>query len=172
MNCLNNLWNIIENNSAQLQTIFALIGLIFAVIAALYAKTQIKLSQQQRFFELKLSILSAAYECKDLIYEIKHKNEELKYEFSKLLNTQNKTLNDNLKGCDYNYHEYFNRIMKLTETPEEVIDKLITSLSDEEQEVSLEELERYLKHLIKSKGSIYHARNGYLRRIEELRLNG
>ena len=110
MNCLNNLWNIIENNSAQLQTIFALIGLIFAVIAALYAKTQIKLSQQQRFFELKLSILSAAYECKDLIYEIKHKNEELKYEFSRLLNTQNKTLNDNLEGCDYNYHEYFNKI--------------------------------------------------------------
>lgn len=165
-------WQFLGENSGQLQTLFSLIGLMLAVIAALYAKTQIKLSQQQRFFELKLSILNEAYECKDLIYEIQHKNKELKYQFSRLLYTQNKTLNDNLDGCNYNYHEYFQMIMKLLETPEEVVDKLITGLKDEEQEVSLDELEKYLKHLITSKGSIYSARNGYLRRIEELKFKG
>ncbi|MFH4118137.1 hypothetical protein WAI56_22015, partial [Acinetobacter baumannii] len=77
MNHLNYLWALIGANSGQLQTLLAVIGLIFAVIAALYAKKQIKLSQDQRLFELKLSILSAAYECKDLIYEIKHKNNAL-----------------------------------------------------------------------------------------------
>ncbi|HFX6145103.1 TPA: hypothetical protein ACIFB5_000496 [Acinetobacter baumannii] len=169
MNHLNYLWAMIGTNSGQLQTLLAVIGLIFAVIAALYAKRQIKLSQDQRLFELKLSILSAAYECKDLIYEIKHKNNALKSEFSKILEVQNITLDDLMEGCDYNYHEYFKKMLEQLKTPEEVINKLITGLSDEKQNPSLEELERYLKHLTTSKGGIYHAHNGYLRRIDELK---
>ncbi|EOW0469325.1 hypothetical protein ACN3XP_003580, partial [Acinetobacter baumannii] len=163
MNHLNYLWALIGANSGQLQTLLAVIGLIFAVIAALYAKKQIKLSQDQRLFELKLSILSAAYECKDLIYEIKHKNNALKSEFSKMLQAQNLTLEDKLDGFDYNYHEYFKKQLDLLTTPEQVINELITGLSDEKQNPSLEELERYLKHLTTSKGRIYYAHNGYLR---------
>ncbi len=169
MNHLNYLWALIGTNSGQLQTLLAVIGLILAVIAALYAKKQIKLSQEQRLFELKLSILSSAYECKDLIYEIKHKNNSLKSEFSKMLQVQNLTLDDNMDGCGYNYHEYFQKQLDLLKTPEEVINKLITGLSDEKQNPSLEELERYLKLLTTSKGGIYYAHNGYLRRIDELK---
>ncbi|WP_075382507.1 hypothetical protein [Acinetobacter pittii] len=169
MNHLNNLWSLIGTNSGQLQTLLAVIGLIFAVIAALYAKKQINLSQDQRLFELKLSILSSAYECKDLIYEIKHKNNALKSEFSKILEVQNITLDDLMEDCDYNYHEYFKKMLEQLKTPEEVINKLIAGLSDEKQNPSLDELERYLKLLTTSKGGIYHAHNGYLRRIDELK---
>ncbi|HDV0716586.1 TPA: hypothetical protein RHI24_003407, partial [Acinetobacter baumannii] len=56
MNHLNYLWTLLGANSSQLQTLLAVIGLIFAVIAALYAKKQIKLSQDQRLFELKLQL--------------------------------------------------------------------------------------------------------------------
>ncbi|MFD2013758.1 LPXTG cell wall anchor domain-containing protein [Acinetobacter vivianii] len=38
MNPLINTWLVIGNNSDQIQTILAIIGLVLAVIAALYAK--------------------------------------------------------------------------------------------------------------------------------------
>ncbi|HFF9896101.1 TPA: hypothetical protein ACGE6M_002809, partial [Acinetobacter baumannii] len=62
MNHLNYLWALLGANSGQLQTLLAVIGLIFAVIAALYAKKQIKLSQDQRLFELKLQLLNTSHE--------------------------------------------------------------------------------------------------------------
>lgn len=169
MNHLNNLWSLIGTNSGQLQTLLAVIGLILAVIAALYAKKQIKLSQDQRLFELKLSILSIAYECKDLVYEIKHQNNALKEEFSKLLKHQNLTLEAKVEGYDYDYHEYFNLQLNLLKAPEDVINKLIIGLSDDKQKPSLNELEKYLKLLTKTKGSIYSGYNGYLRNIDDLK---
>ncbi|MFD2013759.1 hypothetical protein ACFSHO_10795 [Acinetobacter vivianii] len=132
-------------------------------------KKQIKLSQDQRLFELKLAILSAAYECKDLIYEIKHKHNALKSEFSKLLQARNLSLESNVIGFDYDYHEYFDMQLNQLNAPEDVVNTLIKELSNEKQNPSLQELERYLKHLITSKGSIYNAHNGYLRQIEELK---
>lgn len=170
MNHLNYLWVLIGTNSGQLQTLLAVIGLILAVIAALYAKKQIKLSQDQRLFELKLSILSLAYECKDLIIAIKDKNSDLKNEFSTFLALQDQTLNDHMEGSDCTYNEYFDEPINLLGTSEEIANTLIKELSSENSEPSLQELETYLKHLISSKGRIYTAHNGFLRRIEELKL--
>ncbi|WP_228140451.1 hypothetical protein [Acinetobacter baumannii] len=76
MNHLNYLWALLGANSGQLQTLLAVIGLIFAVIAALYAKKQIKLSQDQRLFELKLQLLNTSHEYLQLILTLRHKQED------------------------------------------------------------------------------------------------
>ncbi|EHU2654868.1 hypothetical protein [Acinetobacter baumannii] len=169
MNHLNYLWAMIGTNSGQLQTLLAMIGLILAVIAALYAKKQIKLSQDQRLFELKLSILSLTYECKDLVFEIAYQINALKEEHLKWLKYQNLTLEAKVEGCDYDFNEYFNLHLKLLKGPEDVINKLIFALIDDKQKPSLNELEEYLKQLTTTKGIIYSDYNKYLRNIEDLK---
>lgn len=94
MHLFKQVWTWLETNSDQIQILLAIIGLAFAVIAAIYAKKQIKLSQDQRLFELKVSVLSLALECKDLIYAIKHQNENYKNEFIKLLVSKGKSPQD------------------------------------------------------------------------------
>lgn len=160
-------WTFLDKNATQLQTIICFTGLVFAIFATSYAKKQIKLSQQQRFFELKLAILTSAYECKDLIYEIRHKNEELKDEFSKLLELENKKLDDNLHGENYDYHEYFKIILKPIDHPEQIIESLIETIGNEKQQITIKELERYFKFLTEAKNGIDHTHNGYNRRIDE-----
>ena len=98
MNYLNDFWQLMGKHAGQIQILLAILAIILAGLAAKYAFDQIRQSQQQRLFEIKLSILGSAYECKDLIYDIRHHNDQLKTEFAKLLSLRNKTLDDNLDG--------------------------------------------------------------------------
>ncbi|WP_228256847.1 hypothetical protein [Acinetobacter sp. WCHAc060033] len=165
---MNYLWELMGKNSGQLQTLLAIIGLTCALIAAVYAKRQIKLSQDQRLFELKLSILNTAYECKELIYEMKFRNENLKSKYGEMLNLRGQSLNTNLDGYDYNYHEYFKLILGPLEQPEEVVEQLIFEIKDENIKNNLQEFEKHLNLLCTIKGGIYTANCGYLRRIVEM----
>lgn len=162
-------WNWIGSNSGQIQTLLALIGLIFAFVAAFYAKKQIKLSQDQRLFELKLMVLQTAHECKELIYAIKDKHNDLKAEYTKLLSHKNMTLKDLVEGCNYNHEEYLDKYMILLKEPEDVVNKLIKGLGGDSHIPNLGELELYSKYIIDIKGSIYNSHNGYLRRISNLK---
>ena len=166
MNYLNDFWQLMGKHAGQIQILLAILAIILAGLAAKYAFDQIRQSQQQRLFEIKLSILGSAYECKDLIYDIRHQNDQLKTEFAKLLSLRNKTLDDNLDGEDYNYHAYFKMIISLMDEPNKVINTIIDELKDDEKVFKLDELEQYMKALVQVKGSIYSARNGYHRNIE------
>ncbi|WP_252718587.1 hypothetical protein [Acinetobacter soli] len=169
MHTLQQVWDWLGVNSGQIQILLAVIGLTFAVIAAIYAKKQIKLSQDQRLFELKTSILSKALECKDLIYDIKHQNSNFKDEFLKLLEVKGKSPHDQMDGFNHTYNDYLTFYLELLKKPEEVTNKLIKNLSDETTTPNLEELERYLLFIVNTKGEIYSGYTGMQRRIEDLR---
>lgn len=163
------LWGWLGTNSGQIQILLAIIGLTFAVIAAIYAKKQIKLSQDQRLFELRISILSLALDCKDTIYEIKYQSESFKDEFIKLLTSKGKNLHDILEGSSMTYDEYLGFIFELLETPEEVINNLVKAMNDGNVKPTLLDLEKYLTVVVSTKGHIYSGYTGMQRRIEDLR---
>ncbi|MEN8549754.1 hypothetical protein ABFW07_10310 [Acinetobacter soli] len=169
MHLLIELWGWLGTNSGQIQILLAIIGLTFAVIAAIYAKKQIKLSQDQRLFELQVSVLSLALESKDLIHRIKYENEIYKSEFIKLLATKGKNPQDIMDDSSITYDEYLERAIELLKAPEEVINKLIKIMSNEDTKPKLQDLERYLMHIALNKGRIYSGYTGMQRRIEDLR---
>jgi len=169
MHLFKQVWTWLETNSDQIQILLAIIGLAFAVIAAIYAKKQIKLSQDQRLFELKVSVLSLALECKDLIYAIKHQNENYKNEFIKLLVSKGKSPQDIMGDSSITYDEYLERVIELLKSPEDVINKLIEAMSNEDTRPTLLDLERYLMHVALNKGRIYSGYTGMQRRIEDLK---
>lgn len=141
MNHLNNLWALIGTNSGQLQTLLAVIGLIFAVVAALYAKRQIKLSQDQRLFELKLQLLNTSHEYLQLILLLRNKQNIYKIKCYKKFNFKGSDL---MPGENYTNDHYFEQIINLLKSPEDVLNKLIKGINDNNSKPSIKELEKYL----------------------------
>ncbi|MGE8609402.1 MAG: hypothetical protein ACN6OA_12450, partial [Acinetobacter baumannii] len=107
MNPLINLWDWLDSNSGQMQTLLSVIGLIFAVIAALYARRQIKLSQDQRFFELKLQLLNTSHEYLQLILVLRNKQNIYKTMFYKKFNLKGSDL---MIGENYTNDYYYEQI--------------------------------------------------------------
>lgn len=58
LNFLTNFWKILGNNSGQIQTIAAFIGLGLAIYALIYSKKQITFAQTERLYSLKLQVSS------------------------------------------------------------------------------------------------------------------
>lgn len=181
MNQLNYLWALIETNSGQLQTILTLIGLVFAFIAAkyakkqiMYAKDQIKIANDQQAeslrltaYNLKLSILTTAFECKELIHSAMHKHKKLKETFASAITKAGFKMENTMPGYDFTFEEYLSRPIELLNNPKDIVEKLIKQISDLERSLDHKDLELYLHTLIKIKGSINSANEGYDRRIEE-----
>lgn len=175
MNHLNNLWTLIGTNSGQLQTLLTLVGLVLAFIAAKYAKDQITLANQQRFeslqltaFNLKLSILTLAYECKELIYSAEHKQKKWKEKFTELVKINYQNMEDKMPDSEYTYAEYINIPDEFLENPKNIVNQLIKKIPNDDDSISHQDLELYLKTLISIKGSIHSANEGIERRMEEM----
>lgn len=141
MNPLINLWDWLGRNSGQMQTLLAVIGLIFAVIAALYAKRQIKLSQDQRLFELKLQLLNTSHEYLQLILVLRNKQNIYKTMFYKKFNLKGSDL---MLGENYTNDHYYEQIVNLLKSPEELLNKLIEGIKDKNSKLTIKELEKYL----------------------------
>ncbi|MFV5661052.1 hypothetical protein VXR58_12695 [Acinetobacter pittii] len=165
MNHLNYLWALMGTNSGQLQTLFAVIGLFLAVIAALYAKKQIKLSQDQRLFELKLQLLNTSHEYLQLTLMLRHKHNIYKTMFYKKFN---------LKGCDlmidqnYTNDHYFEQIASLLLSPEELLNKIIKSIKDNKSKLTIKDLEKYLSIICDVGNSLRHSSAAMDQRTLEL----
>lgn len=154
MNHLNNLWTLIGTNSGQLQTLLAVIGLIFAVIAALYAKKQIKLSQDQRLFELKLQLLNTSHEYLQLILVLRHKQNIYKTMFYKKFKLKGEDL---MIGENYTNDFYFEQMASLLMSPEEVLNKIIKGIKDDNYKLTIKDLEKYLSTICDVGNSLRHS---------------
>ncbi|WVZ29778.1 hypothetical protein V5F22_12895 [Acinetobacter baumannii] len=175
MNPLINFWDWLGSNSGQLQTLLTLIGLVFAFIAAKYAKDQFNLANQQRLeglqltaYNLKLSILANAYECKELIYSAEHKQKKWKERFTELVKLFHLNMKDKMPGYEYTYEEYINIPDELLVNPKNLVNQLIEKIPKDNDSITHQDLELYLKTLISIKGSIHSANEGIERRIEEM----
>lgn len=175
MNPLINFWDWLGSNSGQLQTLLTLIGLVFAFIAAKYAKDQFNLANQQRLeglqltaYNLKLSILANAYECKELIYSAEHKQKKWKERFTELVKLFHLDMKDKMPGYEYTYEEYINIPDELLVNPKNIVNQLIEKIPKDNDSITHQDLELYLKTLISIKGSIHSANEGIERRMEEM----
>lgn len=181
MNPLINFWDWLGSNSGQLQTLLTLIGLVFAFIAAkyakkqiIYAKEQIKIANDQQAeslrltaYNLKLSILTTAFECKELIHSAMHKHKKFKETFASAITKAGFKMENTMPGYDFTFEEYLSKPIELLNNPKDIVEKLIKQISDLERSLDNKDLELYLHTLIKIKGSINSANEGYDRRIEE-----
>jgi len=183
MNPLITLWDWIGCNSGQLQTLMGLFAMGLAIKAAAYAKEQIKYAREQiqfandqqaedirlTTFNLKLSILKIAYECKELMYSIEHKHKKFEETFSQFAGIFNQKLSDKMPGSEYTYAEYIKIPLNLMKSSKEVINQLIEGLSKNDSSVTYKDLEMYLEFLIPIKGKIHSANEGYDRRVEDVK---
>ncbi|HAV5002479.1 TPA: hypothetical protein ACGE3P_000668 [Acinetobacter baumannii] len=165
MNHLNYLWALLGANSGQLQTLLAVIGLIFAVIAALYAKKQIKLSQDQRLFELKLQLLNTSHEYLQLILTLRHKQNIYKTMFYRKFNLKGSDL---MIGENYTNDHYFEKIASLLISPEDLLNKIIKSIKDNNSKLSIRDLEKYLSIICDVGNSLRHSSAAMDQRTLEL----
>lgn len=165
MNPLINLWDWLESNSGQMQTLLAVIGLIFAVIAALYAKKQIKLSQDQRLFELKLQLLNTSHEYLQLILVLRNKQNIYKTKCYKKFHLKGSDL---MPDENYTNDQYFEQIINLLKSPEEVLNKLIKGINDNNSKPSIKELEKYLSVICNVGNTLRKSSAGLDHRILEL----
>ncbi|MDQ9023292.1 hypothetical protein RFI02_19535 [Acinetobacter sichuanensis] len=175
MNYLTLLWELLGKNASQLQTIIAAIGVSFGIFAALYAKKQLILAKTQReeglkltSYNLRLSILNKAHECKELIYENEHKHAEYLEHFTTLLSKFNLTLNDTIPEQKCTYAEYFDYPLSLLKHPKEVVEKMIKQISNQDSNIQSSDLEMYLHHITNTTASLYTASKGFDRRMQEL----
>jgi len=182
MNPLINLWDWIGCNSGQLQTLLGIFAIALAIKAAAYAREQIKYAREQiqiandqqaedlrlTAFNLKLSVLTVVYECKELIYSIEHKHKKLEETFTQFANIFNLTINDKMPGSEYSFAEYIKNPLNELKSPKDVVNRLIEQLTNKDTSVSHKDLEMYLEHLIPIKGKIHSANEGYDRRVEDI----
>lgn len=161
-------WQFLSENSGQLQTLIGVFALILAVIAALFARKQILMAQNQRLIELKLSIFNTAYECKGLFYEIRHKTKKLVDHFERMLKLRDQTLDDLVDGFNHSFRENLNFPLDLLKSSEEITDAILENLSEKDERIPLVELEKYLDALMRIKGKINNASTGYDRNIENI----
>jgi len=139
------LWNWLKDNSSQLQTIFALVGIILAGYALCFGRKQIKLSQAQRQFELKLQVLNSARENIKLINEQKVNLDKFKEKFFSSRSTSGPDM-INPRTME-TYGHQFDEIKKMLDEPENFAKDLISNLSIKEFEFPIQNLEKYLQSL-------------------------
>lgn len=175
MYAISMIWAGLGGNAPQIQTLLALIAIGLAFFAAKYAKNQIHLASVQRAenleltaYNLKLSILSTALECKELIYSAEHNHDKFEKSFVQLLTKHNQNLDNKMPGYDYTYGEYLKFPLNLLKKPKETIIKMIEQISDSSINTSYSDLQIYLQTVVEVRGSIQSAANGYERRIEEI----
>jgi len=165
MNPLINFWDWIGSNSGQLQTLLAVIGLAFAVFAALYAKKQIKLSQEQRLFELKLQLLNTSHEYLQLTLILRHKQNIYKTMFYRKFNLKG---GDLMIGENYTNDHYFEKIASLLMSPEDLLNKIIKSIKDDNSKLTIKDFENYLSIICDVGNSLRHSSAAMDQRTLEL----
>lgn len=157
----NYFWSLLGENSGQLQTSISFIAIFLASIAAAYAGKQITIAQNQRLAELRFTILSSTYECKDSINSYKNKVENLK----KQLSSQSIVVKNNETLLDLD--SYYNDLLDLINNPIKATDLILEDLSKPNFKINLQDLEYYLDALIRIKNSIRNANNQFERELEK-----
>lgn len=170
-------WDCLGINSGQIQVVLNLIVIALAAIAALYARKQISIAQQQREnelrlskYQLRLSILQAAYECKTNCIAIRQDYNNYKIKFIELSRIQGFKPNDLMPTQDYTVKEYLEFITTPLDNVEETNINLIHTLNEDNHysDLSIDDLEKYLKFAIKIAADLESAKQGLTRRLEEI----
>lgn len=151
---------------------------MLASIAALYAKKQISISQQQRAddirlskYRLKLSILKTAYKCKTDFIIIRQDFNDYKIKFVELLKSKGFILNDPMPEQDYTFEEYLEMITAPLDRVEKTNVNLIYTLNEDDNysDLSSDDLEKYLKFIMDIASSSEPIKQGLTKRIEEMK---
>lgn len=166
MTRLNSFWTWLGQSSGQIQIVLAIIGLIFAAVAAWYAKNQISLAQAQRSAELKLQLLNSAHEYLTLILELRHQIKLVKMEYLKETDGKNTNF---FEDSDYGLNEYFNEIESLLDNPQDLMQKIIKVVNNPNTKLSIQQLEKYLISISSTGGSLRSAQVGLNHKIEDLK---
>lgn len=170
-----NFWNIIGQNSGQLQVILNMIAIVLAFLAANYAMKQIFETRQQieegnrvSAYNLKLKILEIAYQCQNDIYDIESKFEVFKEKYETRLAQKGTSLSTFKLDNEHSIEEVFDIVLHLLDKPKEVIKIMIEQASSKDSNLDNNNLELYLHHLVSIKGSIFLSNQGLDRRIKDL----
>ena len=178
MNKLIMFWDCLGINSGQIQVILNMIVIVLATAAALYAKKQIEIAQQQRQDDiriskhrLKIAILEIAYNCKKDITRIKKDFSDYEVEFCRLLESRNFKIDDIMPGYDYTFKTWLEFPTGILSSIETTITDLVNKLNknDDTSELSINELEAILIKIIGMTSSLESSKQGIIERINELR---
>lgn len=159
MHVLMNLWVGIGENSNQLQFILSVLAISVGIKAALYAKKQILIANNQRQdsnelakYNLQLKILETAfkYEEEINIFKTRYRKEFLE-KFEKGLQKYGMNLESPvIEGENHTYGEGLNTPYELLKSSEILINSIIERLTSENSdELDRADLEQILKKLLK-----------------------
>ncbi|MDV7491367.1 hypothetical protein R4511_02015 [Acinetobacter baumannii] len=139
------IWTDLGNNSGQLQTIMAFIGIFLAFFALLYARKQIALSQAQREFEIKLKLLEISQK---ILKRIKDTQSKFDAYSNKVFTTFKPDPNLILNDTGATVKETLNLHNELLASPKKLALDVINSINNSKTKISIKTLEEYLKTLI------------------------
>ena len=132
-------WGVLDNNSSQIQIVIALIALWFAGKAYKGLLRQLKDSQDQKAFDLKVKIIEAIHASvrrhTDNVLDFYKYAEDFRFEALKLEKYQNERINDSLRSLDLQIKE----AIKATENYDEKNNKLL-EYSDKLNNSSIEDI--------------------------------
>ena len=177
MNTFLNIWKLLGDNSGQIQIILNCIVLALAFIAALFAKKQIAIAQQQREddirlskYRLKLSILKTAYKCKTDLLVIRQDFDNYQINFTKLVDVRGFSLKEPMPKQSYTFEEYLERFTAPLDRTEKANTNLIYTLNQDNSDSNLssDDLEKYLSLVMSIASSLESTKQGLIKRIEEM----
>lgn len=139
------IWTNLGNNSGQLQTIMAFIGILLAFFALFYARKQIALSQAQREFEIKLKLLEVSQK---ILRRIKENQSKFDAYSKKVFDTFKPDPNLIIVDTGATVKETLNLHNELLASPKKLATDIINSINNSKTRISIKTLEEYLKILI------------------------
>ncbi len=164
MYVLRELWMHIGENSNQLQFLLSVFAILVGIRAALYAKKQISIANEQRQdsnklakYNLQLRVLETAFKYEEEInlFKIRYEKEIIE-KFERGLEKYGMSLDSPvIEGENHTYGEGLKAPYELLKSSEMLTTNMIRRLtSDHEDELSKEDLESSLKELLKLASTI------------------
>lgn len=159
MYILTNLWLAIGENLNQLQFILSILAVLVGIRAALYAKSQILIANNQRQdsnklakYNLQLKVLETAFKYEEEINLFKTRyRKDILEKFEKGLQRYGMSLESPvIEGKNHTYSEGLNAPYELLKSSEILINNIIERLTSESSnELNRTDLEHILKELLK-----------------------
>ena len=158
-------WTLLGSNSGQITTLLTAFTLMLAIIAAIYAKKQIEIANEQRIVQIRTETFDRVQRSLISILEAKQGIKKLKQATLLKAGVSEQSI---LPDYNYSIEEYFNFLIETINNIQKPIESIVLEIEENWEKISLNRLAFLNKSILSLESSLQKSVIGMNHRLDDV----